>query len=827
MSEKGYNASNIKVLEGLEAVRKRPDMYVGDTYENGLHHLVYEVVDNAIDEVQNGHADEVRVTINADGSLSVSDNGRGIPVDMMEEEGKPAVEVVMTTLHAGGKFDGDNYKVSGGLHGVGVSCVCALSDWLEVDVKRNGKLHRIRFERGETAKPLEVIGDATGTGSKLTFRPDPDVMQVTEFNGETLLARFRELSYLNAGARIFFLDERAEEPETVELFFPDGIKDFVRDLNTGKEVVHDEVIHFQAEQEVPREGGKTDVYQVEVGLQYNTKYTELVYSFANTIKTAEGGTHLTGFRAALTKALNTYGAEEKIIKDGKPLSGEDFREGLAAVVSVRLPDPKFESQTKIKLANRDAQTIVQQVVYEGLRTYLEEHPQVAKSVIRKAVDAMVAREAARAARERVRRKDVLSGGGLPGKLADCTSKDRDRSELYIVEGDSAGGSAKQGRDRAYQAILPLKGKILNVEKARIDKMLGHEEIQIIISALGTGIGAEDFDLSKLRYGKIIVMTDADVDGSHIRTLLLTFLYRHMPSLIEHGHVYIAQPPLFKVTKGSRERYVQTDDEMQTELMALGLEGSELVVGQGSDARTVKGEDLQKLVELIDRLERGEIQARRIGMSLADFLATSKGEGDSRTLPRYRLQTASETQWFHDEESLDVARQGLTDALGREAVIVSDDAETEERSEADGILTEIYGTADLVKRLEAYEGLGFTVKDLDFGTDDKVPDVEDDFRFAISHGNDTKRISRLRDAPTTIRGMGKRGIQVQRYKGLGEMNADQLFDTTMDPETRTLVQVKLEDMAGTDRIFTILMGTEVEPRRLFIERNALSVKQLDV
>ena len=815
-----YTASDIKVLEGLEAVRKRPDMYIGDTYEYGLHHLVYEVIDNAIDEVQNQFATECRVTLNPDGSITVVDNGRGIPVDMHEEEGKPAVEVVMTKLHAGGKFDGKNYKVSGGLHGVGVSCVCALAEWMEVEIYRDGKISLIRFEQGLTAEPLKVLGKTDKSGTKITFKPDSEIMEVTEFNAETLSHRLRELAYLNAGLKATFKDDRVADSEAETFHYPGGVKEFVIQLNEGKQIVNPEPVYFRTTEMVEHDGQAPEQYEVEVALQYNTSYSEVVYSFANTIKTIEGGTHLSGFRTALTSAFNQYAKNTNLLKDGRQLSGEDFREGLVAVVSLRLPNPKFESQTKIKLSNRDAQTTVQKVVYESLQTFLEENPGPAKAIVKKAVDASAAREAARRARELVRRKGVLGGTGLPGKLADCTGRDRERSELYLVEGDSAGGSAKQGRDRTYQAILPLKGKILNVEKARIDKMLGHDEIKTIITALGTGIGADDFDLSKLRYGKIIIMTDADVDGSHIRTLLLTFFFRHMPQLIENDLVYIAQPPLFRVKRKSKERYVKTEEDMDRELLALGLEDTKLVVT--ATGREITGDTLEDLIEILAALEATEGPARRSGLTFPEFLALAAG--DDLTLPRFRVEDGAGRRFFNSPEELEAWRVDREKELGRELKICADDATTEERAESDVILTEIYGVEEIASILRRLRDHEFTVTDFDRAERDAT---ESDLpAFEVRSGSDTRGVKKLRHVIAAIRELGKQGIDIQRYKGLGEMNPEQLWETTMDPAIRTLIRVKLEDI-DTDRIFSILMGNEVEPRRRFIEENALSVKQLDV
>ncbi len=825
--EPSYDATKIKVLEGLEAVRKRPDMYIGDTYEYGLHHLVYEVVDNAIDEVQNGHASDIRVVLNADDSISVTDDGRGIPVGIMEGEGRSAVEVVMTKLHAGGKFDGDNYKVSGGLHGVGVSCVCALSEWMEVEVSRDGKIHIIRFEQGATVSPLKVLGDTDQRGTKVTFKVDSTIMSATRFSAETLVTRLRELAFLNSGARITLRDDREDGSEPQVFHYPEGVRDFVRYLSQGKDCVHEDVIYFAAEHTVENRGSKPEVYQVEVGLQYSTSYSEVVYSFANTIKTIEGGTHLSGFKTALTSAFNNYARQEKLLKDDKTLSGEDFREGLAAVISVRLPDPKFESQTKIKLANRDAQTVVQSVVYEQLKTFLEENGKVAKNIIRKAVDAAVAREAARKARELVRRKGVLSGGGLPTKLADCTSRDKEKSEVFLVEGDSAGGSAKQGRDRSYQAILPLKGKILNVEKARIDKMLAHDEIKTIITALGCGIGSGDFDLEKLRYGKIIIMTDADVDGSHIRTLLLTFFYRHMPALIDEGFVYIAQPPLFRVKKGSHERYVVSEDDMEQELMKLGLQGTQLRVLEhdGVPERLLSSADLAAVVDIVNSLDQKEAQVRRSGMPLADFIMRSRG--DDHALPHYRADHDGEAHYFNSADEYDAWRAARESESGRPFKVCEDSASAEERAESDVVLAELYGMEEVSRLLVRLAEFGFSAKDFDFPSDVAQPDAADDWTLLVESEKDSSRLPCLRDVPEVVRRFGKKGIDIQRYKGLGEMNPEQLWETTMDPDTRTLLRVKLDDIGGTDQIFSILMGTEVEPRRAFIEDNALAVKQLDV
>ena len=807
-----YDANTIKVLEGADAVRKRPDMYIGDTYEHGLHHLVYEVVDNAIDEAQNGHADDIVVTLHRDGSVSVQDNGRGIPVDMHKEEGIPAVELVMTKLHAGGKFSNDNYKVSGGLHGVGVSAVNFLSEWLSVEVARDGHLYHIAFKRGLTASKLSTRGKTDRRGTRVTFKPDPEIFATTEFEAERLRTRIRELAYLNKNVKITFTDERSGQTDTYQ--YPDGIIAFVRHLNENKTLVDQEVIYFTA---------RKDLVEVEIAMQYSTQYNEVVYSFANTINTHMGGSHLSGFRTALTRTFNNYGKQCGLIKD-KPLSGEDTREGLAAVISVRLSDPKFESQTKVKLANREIEGIVASMVSEQLALYFEEHPSVAKEIIRKAIDAFAAREAARNARELVRRKGALGSSSLPGKLSDCTNRDRDTSELYIVEGDSAGGSAKQGRDRRYQAILPLKGKILNVEKARIDKMLGHSEIRTIITALGCGIGDDEFDISKLRYKNVIIMTDADVDGSHIRTLLLTFFYRQMPDLITQGHVYIAQPPLFKVkSKGGREEYVKTEGEMQATLVRLAAEVASWRRRSDPPERRLRGGALRALSTAISDLFAHEMTMRRHGMSLIDYLKLARPT--DKALPRYLVRTKDGVTHAFDEAGLAGIIAELAAKLGREPVTAHHGEILAEGAEADAWISEIYEHKALATAAKKLFELGFSSADLEL-----PPEATDDPEsspFVLEVDNDATPAFTLRELPELVRKVGGRGLEIQRYKGLGEMNPEQLWETTMDPERRTLLKVTLSDIAQTDQMFTVLMGESVQPRRDFIERFALDVKQVDV
>jgi DNA gyrase subunit B len=809
--DKKYDASTIKVLEGIEAVRKRPEMYIGDTYEYGLHHLVYEVVDNAIDEAQNGFATAVVVKIHADGSASVSDDGRGIPCGLHPGEGRPAVEIVMSKLHAGGKFSGDNYKVSGGLHGVGVSVVNFLSEFVNVEVRQDGKIHRLRFERGELVQELEVVGETEETGTTIHFMPDSEIFSSTNFDSTTLRTRLRELAFLNAGVHVTFADER--DGSDHDFHYDNGIIEFVHHLNETRNAVHEDVIYFVAEKES---------ISVEVALQYNDSFSEVTYTFANTINTREGGTHLSGFKTALTRTMNNYGKASGVIKEGKALSGEDFREGLVAVISVRLPDPKFESQTKIKLANRDIQGIVETLVSEQLAQYLEENPNTAKSVIRKAVDASAAREAARRARELVRRKGALGGAGLPGKLSDCTSRDKERSELFLVEGDSAGGSAKQGRDRRYQAILPLKGKILNVEKARIDKMLGHSEIRTIITALGTGIGADDFDIEKLRYKNIIIMTDADVDGSHIRTLLLTFFYRQMPQLVANGHIYIAQPPLYKLKRKNDERYVKTEAEMNAMLFESGTDRTRFARRSDGEDSALTGAALGALCSAISDLLEQKLPLLRRGIELLPFLSRRRDEGG---LPHRVLRFRGEDVfvWNDDEEAAALAR--WNEAEGREIEVVDHGETPEDPEQAVASRVEIHERSLLETGVQALIAAGIQPAELAYeGGSYADPDASP---FWVSTDNELQPMFALSELPETVRKIGSKGLDLQRYKGLGEMNPEQLWETTMDPETRTLLKVTIDDIGETDQMFNVLMGEAVAPRREFIEEHALDVKSVDI
>ncbi len=801
-----YDAKNITVLEGLEAVRKRPAMYIGDTGLRGLHHCVYEVVDNSIDEALAGYCTRIQVTINADGSLSVDDNGRGIPVDA-HEKGKPAVEIVMTTLHAGGKFDHSSYKVSGGLHGVGVSCVNALSQWLEVEVRRDGKVHHQRYERGLPATGLETIGQTTQTGTRVTFFPDPLVFQETGFQWDILAQRLRELAFLNKGLEIVL---KEEAPPREELFcYEGGVREFVAHQNRNKPVLHPEVIHFETE----REG-----LMVEIAMQYTDSYNELVFSYANNIHTREGGTHVSGFRSALTRTVNAYARANKLVKDDKiALSGDDIREGITAVVNLKIPDPQFEGQTKSKLGNTEAQGIVEAAVNDRLSTYFEENPAVARKIVDKASLAAAAREAARRARDLTRRKGALDSAALPGKLADCSERDPAKSELFIVEGDSAGGSAKQGRAREFQAVLPLRGKVINVEKARLDKVLANNEIRTLITAVGTGIGLDDFNLEKLRYHKIIIMTDADVDGSHIRTLLLTFFYRQMPELVERNYIYIAQPPLYKIRRRRHEQYVASDEELNRILLDLGAE--DLTVVHEDGAERLDAEGRKRLLATLQGLEEVADRMRQRGLDLDELLRNR--EPGTGHLPQYLVLTrdGDETRrnWAYSESDLRTLREQEEARLGHSLDVGAEGT----GADPEGFrFKEILSGPKILDHLARLEALGFRAEDL---TGDDVPVAW----YREAGEDDPRPAARLRDLLEAARTAGRKGLAIQRYKGLGEMNPEQLWETTMDPAVRKMVQVRLEDAAKADEIFTILMGDQVEPRRAFIEDNALNVRNLDI
>jgi DNA gyrase subunit B len=824
-----YSAGNITVLEGLEAVRKRPSMYIGDTGQRGLHHLVYEVTDNSIDEVLAGYATRVDVTVHVDNSITVVDDGRGIPVDMHEGEGKPAVEVVMTVLHAGGKFDNDSYKVSGGLHGVGVSCVNALSDWLEVEVHRSGYVHHIKFEKGATVAPLTQVRPSDKTGTMITFKPDGTIFETTEYVWDILAKRLRELAFLNRGVTISLTDERASETSengrSEEFHYEGGICEFVEHLNTNKQVLHEKVIYLDRQK---------DGIDVELAMQYNDGFSENIFSYANNINTIEGGTHLSGLQAALTRTINAYAKANNLLKNEKAMTGNDTREGLTSVISVKIPDPQFEGQTKTKLGNGDVRGIVESVVNEGLATYMEENPQVAKDIINKAMTAARAREAARKARELVQRKGALDGFSLPGKLSDCSSKDPSKCELYIVEGDSAGGSAKQGRDSSFQAILPIRGKLLNVEKARLDKILQNKEIQSLVAAVGCGIGDEEFDVTKSRYHRIVIMTDADVDGSHIRTLLLTFFFRQMKKLIEAGFVYIAKPPLFKVKRRKKERYIDTEEQLDNFLIELGCEELEVKrIGSDAAGSIIGSEELNKYIEIVAKAQQISNGLLRHGIEPDKYLAQINENGKfpiAQISFRNPDGTACAKFVFTDEEEAEIIAEADLKLRGdNPPVEPSDSTEVEQvdSGEPVSISKGINPAIDVVTIFEsvACENLAKEISELNLSVGNLFEGTEE--LFEITDNSDSKTVKSLQELFDEIRKNGRQGLQIQRYKGLGEMNAEQLWETTMDPENRKMIKVSMEDAVEAERIFTLLMGDVVEPRRDYIEKHAAGVKDLDI
>ena len=796
MAAEHYTAEDIKVLKGLDAVRKRPGMYIGDTDDvSGLHHMVYEVVDNAIDEALAGYADRVVVTIHPDNSVTVDDNGRGIPVDLHKEENRSAAEVIMTELHAGGKFDNNSYKVSGGLHGVGVSVVNFLSEWLELEIHRDGFVWRQRYERGVPVAPIEKGEKTTRRGTRVSFKSDPEIFSQTEMNYDTLTQRLRELAFLNSGVHIEIRDARSEKHH--EFKYEGGIVSFVRDLNKNKTPLHDEPIFIRDEK---------DGEAVEVALQWNDGYAESIYTFTNTIKNTDGGTHLVGFKAALTRTINRYVEQTGALEKAKvSLEGDDVREGLAAVISVKIRDPKFSSQTKEKLVSSHVKTWVEQVMNERLGEYFEENPKEARRIIDKIVDAARAREAARKARELTRRKGALDSGTLPGKLADCQERDPKFCEIYFVEGDSAGGSAKQGRDRRYQAVLPLKGKILNVEKARLDKMLSSDEIRLMITALGTGIGTGDFDISKLRYHKIIIMTDADVDGSHIRTLILTFFYRHMQEVIQRGHLFIAQPPLFKAAQGKKDTYLKDEAEKTRFLLGRVAESVEVTPNGGLP---VKGEKLTAMLQRIEeyRNHARKLQAQGVPRQAVDALL-AEGFGDRTALAdpdrRAALEAALTRAGFtHVRQMTDEVTEMpvLTFNVGGNG--------TGRKVTINNELLTSYELRQTARAWEQFSAFGLPP-------------------YSVKHGEETSTFATMDELLDEIFKLAEKGLTIQRYKGLGEMNPEQLWETTMNPETRRMLKVTIEDAVAADGIFTILMGDQVEPRRLFIQDNALDVKNLDI
>ncbi len=819
--DKTYDGSDIQHLKGIEGIRTRPAMYIGDTGAPGLHHLVYEVVDNSIDEAVNGYASEVTVQINVDESISIVDNGRGIPVDAVKGDGRSALEVVLTEIHAGGKFNRESgYKVgTGGLHGVGITAVNALSSWLTAEIHRSGSIWVMDFEKGKRTSELRQLGRADDTGTRLTFLADPTIFSETKFSLDTLTRRMRELAFLTPGIRITLRDERADRTETFH--FEDGLVEFVKYLNRTQTPLTSDVFRVMAEQ---------DDVVVEVAMQYNDGYTENVMTYANNIYNPDGGTHLSGFRSALTRTMNNYAKAGNLFKDTTPV-GEDFREGLTAIVSVRVPDPKFTSQNKVKLTNSEVEAAVQTVVNEGFTKYLEENPPIAKKLIAKAVMAAEAREAARKSRDMVRRKGALTTGGLPEKLRDCRSRDLESTELYLVEGDSAGGSADTGRDSNIQAILPLRGKILNVEKAQLVKVLDNAEISNLFRGIGLSPAGvdEEMDISKRRYGKIIVMTDADVDGSHIRTLLLTFLFRHMRDLVQGGHIYIAQPPLYRVIQRKQVRYVQTHQAMMSELISLGMSGTRLTVK--ADNTVFADENLKKICDLATQMEQPLELLERRGIDIRYLIRFTAGE--KSRLPRYRVLYADSEKWFMERDDADAFLKSLQPELpetpvseGNETNATKPPGTTEPAAPREKIaqlidLHEIKTLNDVFAQLKDY---GFFVADY---TPAGLRNAEPIYPFVLERDDERVQLTNLRDLLVELRQMGEKGLTLTRFKGLGEMNSEELWDTSMDPEKRTLLQVRMEDAAAADEIFRVLMGDAVEPRREFIEKHALDVKQLDI
>ncbi|MGF1531426.1 MAG: DNA topoisomerase (ATP-hydrolyzing) subunit B [Puniceicoccaceae bacterium] len=826
-SKHNYDVDSLGKLEGLEAVRKRPGMYIGDpTNGSALHHCVFEIVDNSIDEHLAGYCQNVVVTIHLDGSCSVEDDGRGIPVKVHKEYGKTGVEMVLTELHAGGKFGQGGYKVSGGLHGVGASCVNAVSEWLIAEVRRDGELHRMEFARGAVTSPLEVVGKTKGTGTKITFLPDNEIFVAeNEFKYDTLAKRFREMAFLNPGVKIEFRDDRTKKSETFK--FDNGSAEYVTWLSRGKNLLHDEPVHFTGEIK-PDGQEESEPVVIDIAMQYNDGYNEQIYAYANSIFNGDGGAHLSGFRTALTRIINQYGKSNNLLKEKDPaITGDDVREGLIAVIAVRLTNPSFNNQTKDKLLNHEVDGIVQRVMGDKLKYFLDTEPKVAKRIVDKCLGAARAREAARKARETVR-KSALVSGGLPGKLADCSEKNPELCEVYIVEGDSAGGSAKQGRDRRYQAILPIRGKLLNVEKARLDKVLNNNEIRALITAVGTGIGSDGdgaFDITKSRYHKIILMTDADVDGSHIRTLLLTFIFRQMRGLIEAGYVYIAQPPLYRIKRKNREQYIDNDQQLNRILIELGSEDMTLI--RLRDNHEFPSTKLDKIVERLTRLELLGGGVTRYGCDLLTYLDHHR-EG-THELPRFiaRTRTGNEEEFsflFSPEER---------SRFYAEREITEDFYETQFTREADLdgrrvlqriAVYEIHESAEMTKILLELARQGLEINRF-------TPDGEVRYHFVENKGDEKKEnrieLHSVMEVPETIRSLGRKGLTIQRYKGLGEMNPKQLYETTMDPEHRRLLKVDIEDAALADQIFTMLMGEDVPSRRAFIEDNALNVSYLDV
>lgn len=818
-SNETYDAGSIKVLEGLDPVRKRPAMYIGSTGSLGLHHLVEEVVDNSIDEVLAGYCKNIEVVVHNDGKITIEDDGRGIPVEKHPQfKDKSALEIVLTKLHAGGKFDNKSYQVSGGLHGVGVSCVNALSKQLVVEVYREGKAYRQTYERGVPTSQLKALGPTDDQGTKITFLPDDTIFEETTFSFDILANRLRELAFLNAGTRINLTDERTDKQHT--FCYEGGIISFVKYLNANKNPLHQDPIYFTKERDIEinpetHEAGKL---VLDIALQYNDGYAENIFSFVNNINTIEGGTHLVGFKSALTRVINDYIKKNESLKDKNvSLSGEDVREGLTVVISVKLSNPQFEGQTKTKLGNSEIKGIVETIIGEKLASYLEENPNIASKVIEKTVTAALAREAARKARELTRRKGALDAASLPGKLADCSERDPSKCELYIVEGDSAGGSAKQGRDRSFQAILPLKGKILNVEKARLHKILGNDEIRTMITALGTGIGQEEFKLENLRYHKIIIMTDADVDGAHIRTLLLTFLYRQMPQLVEKGNVYIAQPPLYKVKKGKKEMYLDTEEQLYNFILEQGLTGVTLYKMKGSkEILEYKEDQVRQICKNLKEIDNLVRKLQRKGISWNEFMAMRKKD----KMPLYKIKTEKEDKFIYSEKEFKTFKNNYL----KEKKDINPELAIEMTPEEMGL--EVKDLWEIPKLNDFVTGLEKTEVDLSsYQTDTETEKKQ--MLFRLKQDTDVHDIYDFEEMITVINKIGTQGTTVQRYKGLGEMNPEQLWETTMNPENRRLIKITLEDIVEADMIFTTLMGDKVEPRKAFIETHALEVRNLDI
>jgi len=817
-----YGADDLSQLKGLEAVRKKPGMYIGGTDERALHHCVSEVLDNSVDEHLAGHCDRIEVTVHLDGSISIRDNGRGIPVDINTESGLPGVELVLTTLHSGGKYGQGGYKFSGGTHGVGAKCVNAVSEWFEVEVSRDGEIHGMGFERGKTIEKLHVIGKTKSTGTLITFKPDAEIFRETvEFKADIIGQRLRELAFLNSGLEIVFADERRTEAEPETFYYKNGVEEFVKQLNKSKEPLHPKPISFRKETKEKLDDKPIEVH-IEVVMQYNDSYNDQVLCYTNTIHNPDGGTHLSGFRSALTRAINQYAKSNELLKDKDPqITGDDVREGLTAVISVKHSDPKFESQTKVKLLSPEVERITGSVTYEGLMAYFDANPPVAKRIMEKGLNAARAREAARKAREAVR-KSALTGGGLPGKLADCSDRDPENTELYIVEGDSAGGSAKQGRDRKFQAILPIRGKLINVEKARLDKVLQNNEIRTMITAIGTGIGDGEgegaFQIEKLRYHKIIIMTDADVDGSHIRTLLLTFFYRQMPQLVKQGFVYIAQPPLYGVTRKKKTDYI--DDDMQLNQLLLQNGTEEVRLKNLSDDREFTPKQLEEILTLLESLDKHATYIKRLGGDFGDYVDRRAKDG---TLPQFMIKVRDgndETvHYFSSSQEVDGFKSANNDLFGGDTEVERKKDSPTRRAKSSDLHLESKAITDLLGKLAKK---GFSVEH--YAGQDKP-------LFEIHEGEGERAVVKplfsIPEILTAVKETGRRGLSIQRFKGLGEMNPKQLFETTMNPGNRKLLRVDLTDAVEAEEMFVKLMGDEVEPRRQFIEDNALNVRNLDV